>query len=114
MIVNKKYVDDQIALVGFAPKVFFEDIAGSAITAGASHTLPGSATYFGDNPTAAGDAAFGRYLQVFQNGQMLACGDTGFERDYKETGTDLTGQTTVSFEVEIPIGDRLMYVIHRD
>ena len=85
---------------------------GSLITTGTPVTLPGSKTYRGDHPASAGATTFGRYLEVRRNGIKIYAGDTGFERDYKETGFDITGQTTVTFEFDLQIGDRMEYIIY--
>jgi hypothetical protein len=40
-------------------------------------------------------------------------GDTGFLRDYQESGTDATGQTTLTFEFDLEIGDVVELEISR-
>lgn len=81
------------------------DILTAGLTAGVNYTVPASQTYFGDTPTASSDKEHSKFLSVYVNGQKQYQGDTGFLRDYKETGTDATGQTTITFEYDLEIGD---------
>ena len=100
------------ATVDKTPIKAWEEI-GSTISAGVSHTLPNSATYFGDFPTTAGDADFGTFLYIYLNGVKLVAGAAGFVRDYKESGTAATGQTAVTFEFDLEAGDTLEYIIYK-
>lgn len=109
--------DNVSTLVNDADYIDTPDIAflevSSAISAGTPVTLPGSKTYFGDAPASAGDTEFGRYLKVEVNGIDATAGDTGFLRDYKETGTNLTGQTSVTFEFDLEVGEVVKFKIYK-